>query len=91
MMTHCILVKWNSLVSDKKAMLPEINNIFSKLKTFNEIHDVKLLENVIDRSNRYDLMICIKLDKDLLTIYDDSSKSKIALFSTNFPNLSFHS
>ena len=71
-MTHCILVKWNSLVSDKKAMLPQIDTLFGKLKSFHEVHGVKILENVIDRSNRYDLMICIEMEKDFLPIYDAS-------------------
>ena len=87
-MKHCILVKWNSLVSDKKAMLPEIFIIFGKLLVLPGIHDVKLHENVVDRSNRYDLMICIDMDKDFLPVYDESEphhewKQKFGKFLEN--------
>ena len=71
-MKHCILVKWNSLVEDKKSLLPEIQSIFDKLLTLNGVKKVKILENIVDRSNRYDLMICIDMDKDILPIYDES-------------------
>ena len=88
MMKHCILIKWNSLVSDKKAILPEILSIFGKLKVFGEIHDVKIHENVINRSNRYDLMISIDMDKEFLPVYDDSEphhewKEKFGKFVEN--------
>ena len=71
-MKHCILVKWNSLVSDKKSMLPIVQSIFGKLLVFPGIHGLNLRENVIDRSNRYDLLICIEMDKDALPLYDES-------------------
>ena len=71
-MIHCILVKWNALVSDKKGMLPAIHSIFGKLLILPGIHDVKIHENVVDRSNRYDLMICIEMDKEILPVYDES-------------------
>ena len=71
-MKHCILVKWNELVFDKESMLPQINIIFGKLLSSKEIHDVKIHKNVIDRSNRYDVLICIEMDKDFLTKYDES-------------------
>ena len=71
-MVHCILVKWNALLKDKKTILPEIIFIFGKLKCFGEVHEIKILENVVERSNRYDLMICIKMDKAFLPIYDGS-------------------
>ena len=71
-MKHCILVKWNSLVSNKKDMLPGVHSTFGKLLILDGIHEVKILENVIARSNRYDLMILIDMDKDFLPIYDES-------------------
>ena len=88
LITHCILVKWNTLVNDKKALLPEIKYIFGKLETFDKVHGIKILENVIDRSNRYDLMICIEMDKDFLPIYDESEphhewKEKFGKFVEN--------
>lgn len=87
-MKHCILVKWNALVLDKKAMLPKINFIFCKLLDLDGIHDVKIYENVVNRPNRYDLLICIEMDKDFLLVYDDSDphcewKEKYSKFVEN--------
>lgn len=72
MIKHCILVKWNSSVSDKKALLPGILSIFDKLLVYDEIPSVEYIENVINRPNRYDLMICITMEKDFLPTYDSS-------------------
>ena len=71
-MKHCILVKWNKSVTNKAALVSEVRNIFLGLLTIDGIHDVKLYENVVNRPNRYDLMICIEMDKAVLPIYDDS-------------------
>ena len=72
MIKHFIIVKWNSLVCDKKPLLPNIRSIFDKLLVYTEVKSVKISENVIDRSNRYDLMICIEMDKSFLSTYDSS-------------------
>ena len=71
-MKHCILVKWNTEIDDKTAYLSDIQSIFDKLLCLNGIFNVKLYENVVDRSNRFDLMICIEMDKEILPIYDGS-------------------
>ena len=72
-MKHCILVKWNSCVSDKKIMLSKVINTFDKLLIYPEVHNVSLHENVIDRANRYDLLICVEMEKDFLSTYDESA------------------
>ena len=72
-MKHCILVKWNTLVEDKKQIVNEVKDVFDKLLSINGIHDVKIHQNVIDRANRYDIMICIEMDKDILPLYDESA------------------
>ena len=36
------------------------------------IHEVHVYSNVVDRPNRYDLMICIIMKKDFLPTYDSS-------------------
>ena len=87
-MKHCILVKWNTLVKDKKAILPEINFIFGKLLDLEGIHNINIYENVVNRPNRYDLMICIEMDKEFLPFYDESEshhewKEKYAKFVEN--------
>ena len=71
-MQHCILVKWNEEVTDKMALLPGIQAIFDRSKTFPGIHGVEYITNVIDRPNRYDLLIRIDMDKDVLSDYDAS-------------------
>ena len=88
MIKHHILVKWNALVSDKKAILPEIHSIFNKLLVYPQIHAVKYIENVIDRPNRFDLLICIEMDKEFLANYDSSEphhewKEKFGKFVEN--------
>ena len=75
-MKHCILVKWNALINDKKSVLPEIHSIFNKLLSFKEVKNVKFHENIIDRANRYDLLICIEMNKEFLSIYDESEPHK---------------
>ena len=71
-MKHCILVKWNKEVINKDEIANIARSVFERLLSINGIKDVKLHQNVIDRANRYDLMICIEMDKDILPIYDDS-------------------
>ena len=87
-MKHHILVKWNSLVSDKKSLLLDIQSIFDKLLVYKEVKSVKISENIIDRPNRYDLLICIEMDKEFLPTYDSSEphrewKEKYAKFVEN--------
>ena len=71
-MKHCILVKWKESVENKAALVDEARNLFLKLLTIEGIHEVKVYDNVVNRPNRFDLMICIKMDKDVLPIYDES-------------------
>lgn len=71
-MKHIILVKWNKDVVDKNEIAKNINVIFKPLLKIKGINDLKFHQNVIERSNRYDLMICIEMDKSVLPIYDDS-------------------
>ena len=71
-MKHIILVKWNKDVVDKNELAKNAGIIFKPLLKIKGINDVKLYQNVIERSNRYDLMICIEMDKSVLPIYDDS-------------------
>lgn len=71
-MKHVILVKWNKEVINKDEIANSARSVFERLLSINGIKDVKLHQNVIERANRYDLMICIEMDKDILPIYDDS-------------------
>ena len=71
-MKHLILVKWNSLVNDKNAILPEIQKIFEQLLEIDGVFGVKIHQNAINRSNRFDIMICIEMKREILSIYDES-------------------
>ena len=75
-MKHCILVKWKESVTDKTAEIPAIRTIFEKTLSLPGIQNVELLENVIDRPNRYDLMIVLSMDRDALPAYDESAPHK---------------
>lgn len=70
-MKHCILVKWKESVTDKAAEIPVIRTIFEKTLSLPGIQAVELLENVVDRPNRYDLMIVITMDREALSSYDE--------------------
>lgn len=88
MIKHHILVKWNALVSDKKAFLHDIRSIFDKLLVYPEVYAVEYIENIINRPNRFDLMICIEMDKEFLPSYDSSEphhewKEKFGKFVEN--------
>lgn len=72
MIRHHILVKWNSIVQDKKTILLEVQNLFNELLDFKEVSEVEIIENVVYRPNRFDLMICITMKRDFLPIYDAS-------------------
>ena len=71
-MKHCILVKWNALVDNKNEIAKEVKSLFLELSTIKGIRDIRIHQNVIDRANRYDLMILIEMDKKILPIYDES-------------------
>lgn len=70
-MLHSILVKWNEQVTDKAALLPDIEALFQGVLTVPGVHAVTLHPNVIDRPNRCDLLICIRMDLSALPAYDD--------------------
>ena len=71
-MKHCILVKWSQDAKNKNELTKEVKNVFDKLLRIDGIHGVDYIENCIDRSNRFDLLIRIDMDKDVLPIYDTS-------------------
>ena len=75
-MKHVILVKWNGLVYDKDSIFIEAQRVFDRLLSIGGINGVKIHKNVIDRPNRYDLMIEIEMKKEILTVYDESEPHK---------------
>ena len=73
-MKHNILVKYKPEVTkERKAeLIPEIRELFSHTTEIPGIHGVKLYPNVVDRENRYDLLIEIDMDREALEVYDSS-------------------
>jgi len=71
-MKHCIIVKYTEEVSPerKKTLIPEIQALFDNTKSIEGVHAVTLRENVIDRPNRYDLVIELDMEPEALPVYD---------------------
>ena len=69
-MKHHILVKWNEKVTDKQALLPEIEALFQGTLAVPGVRGVSLHPNVIDRPNRYDLLILIDMEIAARPAYD---------------------
>lgn len=70
-MLHHILVKWTDEVSDKAALAAEVERLFQGVLTVNGVCGVTVHPNVINRPNRYDLLIRIDMDENALPAYDD--------------------
>lgn len=71
-MLHHILVKYNEQVKDKAALVPEITALFNHMLEIPGVHAVAVHPNVVNRPNRYDLMIVITMEPSALPVYDDS-------------------
>lgn len=73
-MKHCIIVKFNSTLTEeeKAGLMPGIDELFGHTKEIEGIHKVTLRRNVINRPNRYDLVIEIDMEKEALPAYDSS-------------------
>ena len=71
-MLHHILVKLKEPPADREAFRREVEGVFEGSLSIPGVHSLKVLSNVIDRSNRYDLMIVIAMDREALPLYDAS-------------------
>lgn len=76
-MKHHIIVKFNQNAPILKEMLPRIDEIFSDCMKIEGVTGYRLIKNCIDRSNRYNLMIVIEMEKSALEVYDSSDAHKI--------------
>ena len=72
-MRHHILVKWKE---GAKPDLGEIKAIFEEALALPGVDSVGLYPNVIDRPNRYDLMIQLCMERGALEGYDASEAHK---------------
>lgn len=71
-MLHHIIVKFNETVSDKAALCEEIGQLYAGAAQIPGVHAVALKPNVINRANRYDLMIRLQMDAEALPAWDES-------------------
>lgn len=72
-MKHYIISKFKPEFKDQlKEMLPDITALFNNAHKLDGVTGVQVIPNIIDRANRYDLMIVIEMNKDTLPVYDDS-------------------
>lgn len=73
-MKHDILVKYKpEITKERKAeLIPEIKALFEHTTEIPGIHGVTLYPNVVERENRYDLLIEIDMEREALDAYDHS-------------------
>ena len=73
-MKHDILIKYKPEISKehKAELIPEIRALFEHTTEIPGIHGVKLYPNVVERENRYDLLIEIDMEREALEEYDRS-------------------
>lgn len=57
---------------DKKELLEPVEELFRETLVIPGIHDVKVKPCVVNRPNRYDIMIEIDMDPEALEEYDRS-------------------
>lgn len=71
-MKHNILVKYKpGITKERKAgLIPEIQALFEHTLELPGVHAVRLYPNVVERDNRYDLLIEMDMERDVLEIYD---------------------
>ena len=73
-MKHNILIKYKPEITkeQKSALMPEIKALFDHTTEIPGIRGVTLYPNIVERENRYDLLIQIDMDPDALDAYDHS-------------------
>ena len=72
-MKHYILVKFKKEVI-LDDILDDIKNLFNEALTIEGIHSITYKTNVVNRDNRYHLMIVFDMDNDALALYDESKQ-----------------
>ena len=70
-MKHHIIVKFREGV-DVDALLEPVERIFAETLTIPGVRALALKRSCVDRSNRFDLMIVLDMDREALPAYDGS-------------------
>ena len=74
-MKHCILVKFNDTVTDKAALCAEIERFWAESTAeMPMVQSAECRRNVVERPNRYDLLIRLDLAPEALPAYDASAQ-----------------
>ncbi len=68
-MKHYIIAKWND-DCDREALLEPVTKLFEEMLSVPGIHAVRVKPCCVSRSNRYDLMIEMEMDREALEKYD---------------------
>lgn len=73
-MKHDILIKYKPEISreQKDKLIPEIRELFEHTAEIPGIRGVALYPNVVERENRFDLLIEIDMEREALEAYDHS-------------------
>ena len=74
-MKHLIIAKFKKDF-DYEDRITDIKSIFEELLNIDGIHNVNVYPKCIFRENRYDLMIEIEMEKEVLPTYDSSAPHK---------------
>ena len=72
-MRHHIIVKWTDQVADKAALADEVTALFASAAEIPGVYGADVIPNVIDRPNRYDLMIAVRMERAALPAWDASA------------------
>lgn len=70
-MIHYIIVKWKD-GADKGRLSDEAETLFSNAVDVCGVKNVKVSKNIVDRKNRYDIMIAIEMERQSLENWDKS-------------------
>lgn len=71
-MKHYIIVKFNGEGKAQTDICNDIRKLFRRSLEIEGIYDVRLHPSVMDLPNRYDLMICMEMEKGVLPLFDGS-------------------
>ncbi len=71
-MQHYIIVKYNETAIDREALLKEIGSLFEQAVRMDGIHSVEVRPAVLMSDIRYDLMICMEMEREALAAFDAS-------------------
>ncbi len=76
-MKHYILVKFHDTAPDKERLYPDIAQLFAGAVGMEGVRQVSLFPAVLVSEKRYDLMICIDMEREALAAFDQSSLHRL--------------